>query len=73
LAAQFADWLSRWRASGLEPVRRAWLAAAHPVGTRLSTPEGEGSFEGLEPGGALRLRLVDGGIRLVHAGDVFLL
>jgi BirA family biotin operon repressor/biotin-[acetyl-CoA-carboxylase] ligase len=73
LADRFAQWLSRWRSEGLEPVRDAWLAAAHPVGTRLSTAEGEGSFDGLEPSGALRLRLVDGSLRLVHAGDVFLL
>ncbi len=73
LAARFAAWLSHWRSDGLEAVRQAWLSAAHPLGTRLSTPEGEGSFDGLEPGGALRLRLVDGTIRLIHAGDVFLL
>jgi BirA family biotin operon repressor/biotin-[acetyl-CoA-carboxylase] ligase len=73
LAGRFADWLSRWRAEGLEPIRHAWLAAAHPAGTRLSTPDGEGTFEGLEPTGALRLKLSDGSIRLVHAGDVFLL
>jgi BirA family biotin operon repressor/biotin-[acetyl-CoA-carboxylase] ligase len=73
LADSFAQWLSRWRSDGLEPVRHAWLAAAHPVGTRLSTAEGEGAFDGLEPSGALRLRLVDGSLRLVHAGDVFLL
>ncbi len=73
LSDRFAQWLSRWRREGLEPVRHAWLAAAHPVGTRLSTAEGEGSFDGLEPSGALRLRLVDGSLRLVHAGDVFLL
>jgi BirA family biotin operon repressor/biotin-[acetyl-CoA-carboxylase] ligase len=57
----------------LEPIRQAWLAAAHPVGTRLSTPEGDGTFEGLDQSGALRLKLIDGTIRLVHAGDVFLL
>ncbi len=73
LAACFADWLSRWRAEGLEPVRRAWLAAAHPIGSRLATAEEEGIFDGLEETGALRLRLFDGSIRLVHAGDVFLL
>jgi BirA family biotin operon repressor/biotin-[acetyl-CoA-carboxylase] ligase len=29
-----------------------------------------GEFAGLEPDGALRLRLADGTVRVVHAGDV---
>lgn len=73
LAEAFERWLGRWRAQGIEPVRRAWLARAHPPGTALSTPEGEGLFDGLDGNGALRLRLADGTIRTVHAGDVFLI
>ena len=73
LASVFATWLSRWRQDGVEPIRQAWLAAAHPVGTKLSTPEGEGIFAGVDESGALRLKLSEGSIRLVHAGDVFLL
>ena len=73
LARCFADWVRRWREEGLAPVREAWLAAAHSIGTPLTTPEGQGAFDGLDPGGALRLKLPDGSVRLVHAGDVFLL
>jgi BirA family biotin operon repressor/biotin-[acetyl-CoA-carboxylase] ligase len=73
LAESFARWLNRWRAAGVMPVRAAWLAAAHSPGTALSTPEGEGLFEGLDESGALRLRLADGTVRVIHAGDVFLL
>jgi len=73
LAESFARWLGRWRAEGLAPVRRAWLAAAHPPGTALSTTEGEGLFDGIDEIGALRLRLADGSLRLIHAGDIFLL
>lgn len=73
LAETFSAWLTRWRMHGLEPVRLAWLAAAHPVGTPLATTEGEGTFDGLDESGALRLRMMDGSLRLVHAGDVFLL
>lgn len=73
LAEAFARWLLRWRGEGLEPVRRAWLAAAHPIGTALSTTEGEGLFDGLDEDGALLLRLADGSRRVIHAGDVFLL
>ena len=73
LADAFARWLGRWRGEGIAPVRSAWLAAAHPIGTALSTSAGEGLFEGLDAGGALRLRLADGTSRVIHAGDVFLL
>ena len=73
LADAFARWLGRWRNEGLAPVRSRWLAAAHPVGTALSTSEGEGLFDGLDESGALRLRLADGRTRVIHAGDVFLI
>lgn len=73
LARCFAAWLGRWRAEGLAPVRARWLEGAHPPGTPLATAEGAGLFDGLDEGGALRLRLADGAVRLVHAGDVFLL
>ena len=73
LARNLSRWLARWRQEGFEVVRAAWLAAAHPLGTPLSTGEGEGLFDGLDETGALRLRLSDGGLRVIHAGDVFLL
>jgi len=73
LAEIFARWLDRWRTDGIALVRRRWLEAAHPVGTKLATAEGEGLFDGLDESGALRLRLDDGTARLVHAGDVFLI
>jgi BirA family biotin operon repressor/biotin-[acetyl-CoA-carboxylase] ligase len=77
LAASFARWLARWRDEGLEPVRERWLAAAHPLGTPLSTHTAsgawvEGLFDGLDESGALRLRLADGNSQVIHAGDVFL-
>lgn len=73
LADRLAAWLARWRSDGLVPVRTAWLAGAHPIGTALSTAEGQGWFDGLGESGALRLRLADGTIRVIHAGDVFLI
>jgi BirA family biotin operon repressor/biotin-[acetyl-CoA-carboxylase] ligase len=77
-AASFARWLERWREEGLAPVRERWLAAAHPPGTPLSTHTAggarvEGLFDGLDEDGALRLRLADGSIQPIHAGDVFLI
>lgn len=78
LAAAFARWLGRWRGEGLASVRRRWLERAHPVGTALSARGADGSaveglFDGLEADGALRLRLADGRVHVMHAGDVFLL
>jgi BirA family biotin operon repressor/biotin-[acetyl-CoA-carboxylase] ligase len=78
LVDAFARWLSRWRGAGVAAVRAAWLAAAHPAGTALSTHASDGTvlqglFEGLDDTGALRLRLPDGADHIVHAGDVFLL
>ncbi len=78
LAAAFARWLARWRSEGLAPVRAAWLAAAFPRGTALSTHTASGAwvealFDGLDESGALRLRLADGTRQIIHAGDVFLI
>ncbi|MGZ8349067.1 MAG: biotin--[acetyl-CoA-carboxylase] ligase [Allosphingosinicella sp.] len=73
LAESFGRWLARWRGEGLGPIRRRWLEAAHPIGTALSTAEGDGLFGGLDENGAMRLRLADGTTRILHAGDVFLL
>ena len=77
LASAFARWLGRWRGEGLAPVRARWLEAAHPVGTPLSAgvagEQLEGLFDGLDESGALRLRLADGSLHVIHAGDVFLI
>ena len=77
LAAAFARWLARWRGEGLEPVRSRWLARAHPIGTALAGhgADGpvEGLFDGIDPSGALLLRLADGTVEMVRAGDVFAL
>ena len=73
LARAFAERLAQWREGGVAPTRAAWLTAAHPPGTPLVTAEGEGLFDGLDEGGALRLRLADGAVRVIHAGDVFLI
>ncbi len=75
----FADWLATWRRDGLTAILAAWQARAHPLGTPLAVEEGsgqgariEGRFDGLDAMGALRLRLADGAVRVIQAGDVFL-
>lgn len=78
LASAFAHWLAIWRFPGLGAIRKAWLEGAHPRNTALTANLGDGTsvdglFDGLEDDGALRLRLADGSLRVIHAADVFLL
>lgn len=72
LALAFARWLGRWRSEGLGPVRARWLERAHPIGTALHANGMTGLFDGLDESGALRLRLADGTVHAIQAGDVFL-
>ncbi|TCM22218.1 BirA family biotin operon repressor/biotin-[acetyl-CoA-carboxylase] ligase [Novosphingobium sp. PhB165] len=77
LATAYARRLSQWRSEGLSATLRAWQQHAYPQGTPLKVVldgEGEalGAFAGLDPDGALRLRLPDGSLRVIHAGDVSL-
>ena len=76
--AQFNWLLMRWRRQGLPWLREEWLRRAHPIGTPLTVKLGEGAevaglFAGLNHDGSLSLRLADGTIRAIHAGDVFLI
>ena len=77
LATAFEGRVAQWRGDGVSAILAAWRAVAHPVGTALkvSLPGGgalSGLYDGLSDDGALRLRLADGNIRVIHAGDVFL-
>ncbi len=74
----FGEWLGRWRLGGLPAILNEWRAHAHEDGDAIgaSLPDGtmvEGSYAGISDDGALKLRLADGSIRAIHAGDIFLL
>lgn len=78
LAEALVAELAVWREQGLAAIRAAWLARAHAPGTNLvaRASDGtatEGRFDGLTDAGALVLRLADGTVRVIHAGDVFLI
>ncbi|GGE07842.1 biotin--[acetyl-CoA-carboxylase] ligase [Polymorphobacter glacialis] len=77
LMPAFAEYRGLWQTQGFDPIRTRWLARAAGVGDRITARLGtetlEGVFEGLEPDGALALRLDDGQLRPVHAGEVFAL
>lgn len=75
LAGAVARMLVLWRTSDPMNFARAWLARAHPIGTELSVHGADGSiirgrFEGIESDGALRLRLDNGSVEVIRAGDV---
>lgn len=75
LAGSFARLLGLWRENPPAMLAQAWLARAHPVGSRLTVHASSdatisGNFDGLEADGALRLRLPDGAVEIVRAGDV---
>lgn len=77
LAGSFGRLLELWRGSEPALLAKAWLARAHPLGTKLDVHASaeetiSGRFEGIETDGALRLRRDDGSLELVRAGDVWL-
>lgn len=76
LASSFATELAHWRNHGLAGTLARWRAAAHPEGTMLHVHQPghaplSGEFSGLGEDGALHLRLADGSICAIHAGDIF--
>jgi len=75
IAASFERLLKLWRESKPALLAHAWLARAHPVGTRLTVHASSdevisGRFDGIEVDGALRLTTDDGSLEIVRAGDV---
>lgn len=75
LAISFDRELARWREFGVDPLFARLLAASYPLGSKLTVHAADGTrlsgeFCGLEPDGALRLRLADGTVHAVHAGDI---
>ena len=75
LAGAFAVWMDRWETLGFQPILDAWRARAAgldgPAVARLGRETVEGVAEGVASDGALKLRLADGSLRLISAGDVF--
>jgi BirA family biotin operon repressor/biotin-[acetyl-CoA-carboxylase] ligase len=77
LAAATSRLVMLWRTSDPQDFGKAWLARATPLGTELKvhgsdSGEVSGRFDGIEADGTLRLRLPDGSVEFVTAGDVSL-
>jgi len=75
LATRFADALVRWHLGEWPVLRTQWLARALRTGTLVSVKDkdhGEiiGAFSGIDDDGVALLRLADGAVRAIHAGDI---
>jgi BirA family biotin operon repressor/biotin-[acetyl-CoA-carboxylase] ligase len=75
LATRFESWRRLWAAQGFAPIARAWTDRALGLGerceARLPNRTLSGVAEGMDLDGALRLRLDDGALERITAGDVF--
>jgi BirA family transcriptional regulator, biotin operon repressor / biotin---[acetyl-CoA-carboxylase] ligase len=74
LCARLESWVGRFVADGPAPVVAAWKQHARFFGKRVKVTAGREQFDGvaedLEDDGALRLRLDDGRVVRVVAGEV---
>lgn len=75
LAQAFERWRLAWEGEGFAPIAKGWTERAHGLGqpceARLPNQTLRGVAEGLDLDGALRLRLDDGAVLRITAGDVF--
>lgn len=75
LAETFDLWFERWQAFGFQPILDAWVARTPglfgPCTARLTHETFVGVADGVEADGALRLKLADGSLKVISAGDVF--
>ncbi|MCW5760771.1 MAG: biotin--[acetyl-CoA-carboxylase] ligase, partial [Phenylobacterium sp.] len=75
LATAFERWRTAWTAQGFPAIAAGWSERATGIGqrceARLPNRTLSGVAEGLDPDGALRLRLDGGGLERITAGDVF--
>ena len=75
LATSFERWRALWEAQGFAPIAAGWTERAHGLGqpceARLPNETLTGVAEGMDADGALRLRLEDGAVARITAGDVF--
>ncbi|RAK52901.1 biotin--[acetyl-CoA-carboxylase] ligase [Phenylobacterium deserti] len=75
LATRFEHWRRSWVTQGFAAIAEGWTARAHGLGerceARLPNRTVVGTAERLDVDGALRLRLDDGSVERITAGDVF--
>ncbi len=75
LAARFSDAVDRWHYGEWALLRQQWISRALPTGTLVSVKDRDhgtimGAFAGIDDDGVALLRLADGAVRAIHAGDI---
>lgn len=75
LAEEWSQTLTRWHLGEWPVLRQDWLSRAHPPGTLVSVKDREqgeliGAFAGIDEDGVALLRMADGLLHPVHAGDI---
>jgi BirA family biotin operon repressor/biotin-[acetyl-CoA-carboxylase] ligase len=75
MATAFERWRKVWSTTGFAAIAAGWTERATGLGqrceARLPNRSVSGVAEGMDVDGALRLRLDDGGLERITAGDVF--
>ena len=73
----FRQRLSQWRNEPLSATIVEWEERAHAIGSPMIVSDDNerirGAFDGLGSDGSLRIRLEDGELRSIHAGDISLI
>lgn len=76
LSVNFENWKTDFETKGFAPIRSAWLDRATNLPGKVTVRLAQETFEGeainLRENGALQVRLSNGTMRDVHAGDVYL-
>lgn len=75
LAGRLRDAVDRWHFGEWPLLRQQWVSRALPTGTLVSVKDNEqgtimGAFAGIDDDGVALLRLADGAVRAIHAGDI---
>lgn len=75
LAARLRDAIDRWHFGEWPLLRQQWISRALPTGTLVSVKDSDhgtimGAFAGIDDDGVALLRLADGAVRAIHAGDI---
>ena len=70
----FRRWHALWRQGGFAPIRKAWTKRAWGLGRRVRVGSGsgalEGTFRGIDEGGAMILEEDAGRVHALHAGEI---
>jgi len=75
LAISFDRYFALWQGgAGFAAIKQHWLKSGPSVGQELKVNTGvevfSGAFVGLDSGGGLKIRMPDGALKIILAGDI---